>query len=192
MVVILVALTFVICLIIEKLTHHKTETPKSFWIQSNQAFEKTLGEEQRIEGYRIRTNLHFHPGHMWVKAEGATRARIGIDDFLAQNLSPILSLASPALATQIKQGAPCLTVQAQPVNQQILAPIGGTIIAINEACLTSPQRILNDPYTAWLLIVENEHLTTECNNLIYGEWVFAWFKQEQARLRVQKRMAAPR
>lgn len=190
MVVLLVALTFGLCFLIDRLTNPKPKISNPKWIQPDQAFQKTLGDEHHIAGYRLRTGVLFHPGHMWVKQEGRDRARIGLDDFICQLNTPIKTISCPAHHTLI-QGAPCLRLQTHTHTIDILAPIGGEIIAINNTCFQHPTQILTDPFEAWLLIVENKHLLTERNNLIQGEWIFVWHKQEGAQLHLRKRMGLP-
>jgi len=190
MVVLLVALTFGLCFLIDRLTNPKPNTSHSIWIQPDQAFQKTLGEEHNIAGYRLRTGVFLHPGHMWVKQEKGNRARIGLDDFICKLNTPIKTI-SCLVQKSLIQGAPCLRLQTQTHTIDILAPIGGTIIATNNTCIQNPNQIVTDPFLAWLWIVENPHLPIERNNLIHGEWIFVWYKQEGAQLNRRKRMGLP-
>jgi glycine cleavage system H lipoate-binding protein len=187
MVVLLVALTFVICFLIDRLANQKPNIPHSIWIQPDQAFQKTLGVEYRVDGYRIRSNVYFHTGHMWVKPEGPHRARIGLDDFACQLNAPIHTITRTH-EHQLRQGAPCLRIHTHAHTIDLLAPIGGKIIATNETVFQNPNQMTTDPFGAWLFVVENKHLPTEQNNLIQGEWVFVWVEQEAAQLRQSYRM----
>ena len=190
MVVLLVALTFGLCFLIDRLTNPKPNISNAKWIQPDPAFQKTLGEEYRIAEYRLRTGVFLHPGHMWVKQEGRERARIGLDDFICQLNTPIKTISCLAHNTLI-QGAPCLNLQTPTYTIDILAPIGGKIIATNNTYFQNPNQIVTDPFLAWLFIIENKHLPTEQNNLIKGEWIFVWYKQEGAQLHLRKRMGLP-
>jgi len=187
MVVLLVALTFGLCFFIDRLTTPKPKTSNSIWIQPDQAFQKTLGIESKIDGYRVRSDVLFHIGHMWVKPEGKNRARIGLDDFACQLNAPIKTIAG-INHDQLRQGAPCLCIHTQTHTIDILSPIGGKIIATNEVIFQNPNIIMADPFLAWLFIVENKYLPTELNNLIQGKWVFVWSKQEATQLRLRNRM----
>lgn len=187
MVVLLVALTFGICLLIDRLTHPKPAPPTSVWIQPDHVFQNTLETEQTVEGYRYYEGVHFHQGHMWVKTEGSFRARIGLDDFVCKHAFPTTAL-EPLSKHTFRQGAPCLRIYTQTHHIDLLSPIGGKIIATNKVSFQSPSQIAKNPFVTWLFLVENKNMPTEQNNLIRGEWVFIWMKQEASQLRLRQKM----
>lgn len=189
MVALLVVLTVVICLLFDWLMRpQNTHQTPPIWIRSNNAFRDALGAELAVEGFRLREGLYFHPGHMWVFAEGPNRVRIGMDDFACQLSNPLSKIELPQIEQVLTQGAPAFRLFHNGQVMNLSAPIGGCVIAVNRAVAQTPQAINRDPFAAWLAIVQSSDLQTELNNLMSGDLVFVWTVHEAVRLRTRKRV----
>jgi glycine cleavage system H protein len=82
-------------------------------------------------------DLRYSAEHEWVRTDGNT-AEVGITDF----------------ATVVRAAA-CAEVESTKSVSDIYAPVGGKVVAVNEALGTSPELLNSDPYGAgWIFRVE--------------------------------------
>lgn len=192
MVALLVIITGVICLIVDWITKdkHPAQMPTCY-LRSNTTYQHTLKPEHTIESFRLREGFYFHPGHTWAFCEGPHRVRIGIDDFACQLLAPITHITLPESGHTFAQGMATLRVH-RPHHDVILPiPIGGQIIARNMPLCHTPNKLTEDPFGHWLLIVQTDTLQTQLANLLSNDLIFVWMTHEATRLRIRKRLDLP-
>lgn len=112
----------------------------------------------------IPKNLKYSEDHEWVRVEG-DEAVIGITDFAQSELGDVVFLELPAVGDEASQGEAFGTVEAVKTVSDMLSPISGEIIAVNEALNDSPEDVNKDPYESWLIRV---HMSdpSETDNLM--------------------------
>ncbi len=98
--------------------------------------------------------LRYSAEHEWVAVDGA-RARIGITDFAQDALGDVVYVELPTIGTEVAAHASCSEVESTKSVSEIYAPVGGTIVAVNDALADAPELINQDPYGAgWIFEVE--------------------------------------
>jgi len=100
----------------------------------------------------IPRNLKYSEDHEWVRVEG-DEAVIGITDFAQSELGDVVFLELPAVGDETAQGEAFGTIEAVKTVSDMLAPVSGEIIAVNEALNDSPEDVNKDPYESWLIRV---------------------------------------
>ncbi len=96
-------------------------------------------------------NLKFHPEHAWVLANGH-HGTIGISDYAQQQLGEIIYVDLPDINSEIKVGEPLCALESSKVATDVIAPVSGTVIEINESLDETPQKINSSPYDeGWLI-----------------------------------------
>ncbi|MDN5344466.1 MAG: glycine cleavage system protein [Clostridia bacterium] len=99
-------------------------------------------------------NLHYSKDHEWVEVEG-NRARIGITDYAQEALGDIVFVELPQVGDELAAGDSFGVVESVKSASDIYAPVGGKVVAINEALLDAPQDINADPYgKGWMIELE--------------------------------------
>ncbi|WP_258360728.1 glycine cleavage system protein GcvH [Moorella sulfitireducens (nom. illeg.)] len=99
-------------------------------------------------------NLYYSKDHEWVEVEG-NRARIGITDYAQESLGDIVFVELPQVGDELAAGDSFGVVESVKSASDVYAPIGGKVIAVNEALLDSPQDINADPYgKGWMIELE--------------------------------------
>jgi glycine cleavage system H protein len=103
----------------------------------------------------IPTNLKYTSNDEWIKVEGKT-GWIGITDFAQDQLSDIVFVEIVvAVGESIGKGEVCATLESVKAAADVNMPVGGKIIAINEALPDTPEKVNSDPYgEAWMVKVE--------------------------------------
>ena len=91
----------------------------------------------------------------WVNVEGNT-ATIGISDFAQDQLSDIVYLEYlVSEGDAIEKGTEFGTIESVKAASDIYCPVSGTVIALNEDLLDTPEVVNSDPYgEAWMIKVE--------------------------------------
>jgi glycine cleavage system H protein len=97
--------------------------------------------------------LRYTTEHEWVApADEAGRLRVGITDFAQDALGDIVFLQLPEVGAEVTAGDAVGEVESTKSVSEIYAPVAGTVIAVNEAVVESPEVVNADPYgEGWLL-----------------------------------------
>ena len=83
------------------------------------------------------------------------RARVGLADYLQQSLSDVLFATPPAVGTVVEQFGEVGTIESAKAVMEVVSPVSGKVVAVNEALATSPELINQNPYEqGWLVEME--------------------------------------
>ena len=120
------------------------------------------------------SNLKYSKEHEWVRLE-ANRAVVGITDYAQSQLGDIVFVELPAVGATIVSGKRFSVVESVKAVSDIFAPVGGTIVAVNEALNDAPEKVNQDPYgEGWIAIVEladSSELAALMDDKAYAEQV---------------------
>lgn len=97
----------------------------------------------------IPEQLAYTAEHEWIdQGEVAT---IGITAHAVSELGDIVFVELPEVGTTFEAGVPCGEIESTKAVSEIYAPIPGEIVEVNEAMVTAPESLADDPYGAgWL------------------------------------------
>lgn len=95
-------------------------------------------------------DLRYTREHEWVKmSEG--RARVGITDHAQHELGDITYVELPTVGTTVAQGKELVAIESVKAASDVYAPVGGSIVAVNDALEDAPETVNQDPYgDGWL------------------------------------------
>lgn len=95
--------------------------------------------------------LLYHPEHDWARLDG-DQATLGITWYAQDVLGDVVFFDPPAVGTVLTQGQAYAEVESVKAVADVIAPLSGEIVAVNEALGAAPQAINEDPYGAgWLV-----------------------------------------
>jgi glycine cleavage system H protein len=100
--------------------------------------------------------LLYHPEHDWARIEPdqPEEATLGITWYAQDALGEVVFFEAPAVGTLLVQGAPYAEVESVKAVSDVVAPLSGEIVAVNDALAEDPQLINEDPYgEGWLVRV---------------------------------------
>ena len=97
--------------------------------------------------------LKYSKDHEWVKFEGDT-AIIGISDFAQDALGDVVFVNLPGEGDEATAGAAFGDVESVKAVSDLVSPVSGTIVAVNEDLADAPEMLNSDPYGAWIIKVE--------------------------------------
>jgi glycine cleavage system H lipoate-binding protein/protein-tyrosine-phosphatase len=88
---------------------------------------------------------------LWLQAQGGSRVRVGLTDFLQQRSGDAAFVTVRPSGTQLRVGDDLADLETIKVTLALASPVGGTIVAVNEALEASPELVNQDPYEqGWL------------------------------------------
>jgi glycine cleavage system H lipoate-binding protein len=123
-------------------------------------------------------NLHYHQGHSWVEQQGPNTVRIGVDDFAQKLIGPMDHIDLPRVGAYLEQGEKGWRMRSNSIAINILSPVAGEVVAVNEKALHDPQLVNQDPYgDGWLLNVRVSKMKSSLTNLLSGKLAAAWMKE---------------
>lgn len=99
-------------------------------------------------------NLKYAKSHEWVRQEGDTYV-IGLTDFAQDELGDIVFVNLPQEGDAVSAGEAFSDVESVKAVSDVLSPVSGTVMAVNEALMDDPAKVNSDPYGAWFIKVEN-------------------------------------
>ena len=103
----------------------------------------------------IPSHLKYTESHEWVEADTEGNARIGISDHAQEALGDLVFVELPTVGDEISQGDACAVVESVKAASDIITPVSGKVIAVNEDLDGDPAIINSDPYNdGWLFELE--------------------------------------
>jgi len=102
----------------------------------------------------IPENLLYSEDHEWLRVEG-DEAVIGITDFAQKELGDIVYIEVETLDESLDAGEVFGTIEAVKTVSDLMMPVGGTVIEVNESLVDEPEEVNKDPYgKGWLIKVK--------------------------------------
>jgi glycine cleavage system H protein len=109
-----------------------------------------------LADYDFPDDLRYSREDEWTRADG-TRVTLGISDYAQQQLGDIVFVELPEVGTKFKAGETFGVVESVKAVSDLFAPLGGTVLAINEALADAPERVNESPYgDGWILELQIE------------------------------------
>ena len=95
--------------------------------------------------------LLYHPEHDWARLE-VDVATLGITWYAQDSLGDIVHFEPPAVGTTIAKDASYGEVESVKAVSDLISPLSGEVVEINEAAVAAPETINDDPYgVGWLI-----------------------------------------
>ena len=98
-------------------------------------------------------DLKYHAEHDWARIDGDS-ATLGIPWFAQAQLGEVVYFDPPAVGSALTKDQPYAEIESVKAVSDVIAPLSGEIVEVNEALGDEPDRINDDPYGAgWLVRV---------------------------------------
>lgn len=92
--------------------------------------------------------------HEWLLDEGEV-TRVGITAYAADALGDIVYAELPQVGDAVTAGSPCGEIESTKSVSEIFSPATGTVVAVNDAVVDSPETVNADPYgDGWLFTLD--------------------------------------
>ena len=95
--------------------------------------------------------LKYHPEHDWARVDG-DEAIVGITWFAQDALGELVHFEAPEPGTNVSKDSSYGEVESVKAVSDIVAPLSGEILEVNQAIVDAPETVNADPYgEGWLL-----------------------------------------
>lgn len=98
----------------------------------------------------IPAQLKYTKSHEWVKSESDGTVTVGITQHAQELLGDMVFVELPKIGRNLAQKEECAVVESVKAAADVYSPIAGEVIGVNSELESSPEKINQDPYLAWL------------------------------------------
>jgi glycine cleavage system H protein len=102
----------------------------------------------------IPDNLRYTSSHEWVRREADGTVTVGITFHAQEMLGDVVFVENPAVGRKVKQGEECGVIESVKAAADIYAPVGGEVVAANAELADAPEKVNQDPYSAWMFRIK--------------------------------------
>ena len=102
---------------------------------------------------KIVEGLRYSESHEWVKVEGNI-AVIGVSDFAQAEMGDITYVDMPDVDDAVEAGEEFGALESVKASSELISPVSGTVLEVNEALEDAPEMVNEDAYGAWIIKVE--------------------------------------
>jgi len=134
------------------------------------------------EWFSLPEEIYYHLGHSWAAPEGKHLVKVGIDDFAQKLVGKINAIHLPGVGSTIHQGDRGWTLEVDSKKIDMLSPVDGKVVAINDEIVSSPEAINQYPYVSWLMKVESPRFSVNQKQLVTGALAKRWMEEVRENL----------
>ncbi len=98
--------------------------------------------------------------HEWLTTEG-NLGKVGISDFASKELGDIVYVTLPEVGDEVTSGESFAEVESVKAVSEVISPVSGTVVAVNEAVIDSPESVNEDAQNVWFVEVEVSETSDE-------------------------------
>ncbi len=102
---------------------------------------------------KIIDGLYYSESHEYVKVEGDF-GFIGITDFAQHELGNVVYVDMPEVDDEVTAGEDFGAVESVKAASDLMSPVSGTVVEVNEALEDEPGLINKDAFENWIIKVE--------------------------------------
>lgn len=102
---------------------------------------------------KVLDGLFYSKSHEFVKVEG-DEAYIGITDYAQKELGNIVYVDMPEVDDEVTAGEEFGAVESVKAASDLISPVSGTVVEVNEALEDEPELINQDAFENWIIKVQ--------------------------------------
>ena len=100
------------------------------------------------------TELSYHPEHDWARIDG-DEATFGITWFAQDALGELVHYEAPEAGSTVAKDKTYAEVESVKAVSDVIAPLSGEIVEVNQALVDAPETVNADPYgEGWIVRVK--------------------------------------
>ena len=113
---------------------------------------------------KVIEGLYYSESHEYVKIEGDF-AYVGITDYAQNALGNVVYVDLPEVDDEVEADEDFGGVESVKAASDLISPVTGTVVEVNEALEDKPELINEDPFENWIIKVQLSD-TAELDNLM--------------------------
>ena len=125
-------------------------------------------------------DIRYTETHEWARKEGEKIITVGITDYAVKELGDIVYIELPDVETEIEAKEPFGTIESVKAVSDLISPVTGKIIQVNESIAEAPEELADDPYEeGWLIKIEVED-PEEFEDLLSADEYIEYIQEESS------------
>ena len=113
---------------------------------------------------KVIEGLYYSESHEYVKVEGEF-AYVGITDYAQNALGNVVDVDLPEVDDEVEADEDFGAVESVKAASDLISPVSGTVVEVNEALEDKPELLNEDPFENWIIKVQLSD-TAELDNLM--------------------------
>lgn len=102
-------------------------------------------------------DYYYSEFHVWLEEQGAGLFTLGITEHAQDSLGDIIFVELPAEGQQFAEGESCAVIESVKSASDVIMPIGGEIIAVNQQLVEMPELINQEPFNnGWIVRIRSD------------------------------------
>ena len=102
---------------------------------------------------KVIEGLYYSESHEFVRVEGNV-GFVGITDYAQSALGTVVYVDMPDVDDEVEAGEEFGAVESTKAASDLISPVSGTVIEVNEALEDQPELINEDAFENWIIKVE--------------------------------------
>ncbi|MHA1400295.1 MAG: glycine cleavage system protein H [Candidatus Heimdallarchaeaceae archaeon] len=127
--------------------------------------------------FRFPEILLYQSTRVWIKDIGRGFYTIGITDFAQYILDDIITVTLPLEDDYIDKDDELASIESIYENFEILSPISGKIVEVNDELRQNPELLNESPFETWIVKIELSE-EEDLDDLLSADEVFDLFQEE--------------
>ena len=116
---------------------------------------------------KVMEGLYYSESHEYVKVEGEY-GYVGITDYAQEQLGNVVYVDMPSVGDEVVAGEEFGAVESVKAASDLISPISGSVVEVNEELDDQPELINADAFGAWIMKVKLSD-AAELENLMSAE-----------------------
>lgn len=101
--------------------------------------------------------LLFSEQHVWVLVEDDYTVKLGLSDYAQKKLGAIVFINLPETGEKLVKGEGFGDVESIKKVSELISPVNGEVLRVNEDIIDNPENINTDSYASWLLEISTDN-----------------------------------
>lgn len=102
---------------------------------------------------KVIEGLYYSESHEYVKVEGEF-AYVGITDYAQNALGNVVYVDLPEVDDEVEADEDFGAVESVKAASDLISPVSGTVVEVNEALEDKPELLNEDPFENWIIKVQ--------------------------------------
>jgi len=102
---------------------------------------------------KVIEGLYYSESHEFVRVEGDF-GFVGITDYAQNALGTVVYVDMPDVDDEVEAGEEFGAVESTKAASDLISPVSGTVVEVNEALEDEPELINHDAFENWIIKVE--------------------------------------
>ncbi len=102
---------------------------------------------------KVLEGLYYSESHEFVRVEGEY-GFVGITDYAQHALGNVVYVDMPEVDDEVEAGEEFGAVESVKAASDLISPVSGTVVEVNEALDDEPELLNKDAFTNWIIKVQ--------------------------------------